>query len=230
MKTSNPKLYEKISKFDFSDHMLYDYDYEYNCEDNNCDGICRCGTIVNFQIESVVLNENFINKFFRLYNKDIKSDQYIFKYALDRIFESYIKKYDYEIFRPNIIHSYYGEELQGVHLEDFELIELLIKIKNFNHTKLIEQILITEYGYILDSLKDCHYEKEDLHFDDIKILNHKYVQKLDQSLIDKYQDYWSFRAIIDNNYRLIDGYHRTMAAKDNPNSFYVLRAIKNGHH
>jgi hypothetical protein len=45
-------------------------------------------------------------------------------------------------------------------------------------------------------LKDCNYKKN-WFFNDIQILNQKHAKQIIEEFVEKYQEYWSFRAIVE---------------------------------
>lgn len=48
----------QISDFFVQNSIDFDYDVERNCHDFNCDSICRCGQIVNIEVESIDVDYN----------------------------------------------------------------------------------------------------------------------------------------------------------------------------
>lgn len=82
----------------------YDYDTERNCYENNCDSICRCSTMENFQIKS---GPNPIEAF----DFNPKS---LLDYAKSRIlYHSGFS--DRDNYYADIGRGYYGQELYGIH-------------------------------------------------------------------------------------------------------------------
>lgn len=240
MDSNSLVIESKIKKYNFQYIIDYDYDEIYDCENYGCidDDICRCSKIINFKIKNVIPNEMasfFMDKF---YTKNKKTSQYyfqadekIFEYALDRLWSHYIKKYCVDsIFETDIKHSYYGEEVFSITLNNTNMIKTFNEITYLNNDELIEKILTVEYGYLLERLEGCHYEPASVGLDSIHISNTKYYdKKLDEGLVEEYNDYPSFVALIDEDNRIIDGYHRIAAAKNQGKTdVLVLKAIKNG--
>lgn len=49
------KKSKSIQEYNFRSYVDYDYDIERNCDDYRCDGMCRCGKIIDKKINSIKL-------------------------------------------------------------------------------------------------------------------------------------------------------------------------------
>lgn len=121
--------------------------------------------------------------------------------------------------------GYYGHE-PGADLDikvKDQVIEFVGKLNNPSYVEnnLIEQVLILEYGFILDELKNKEWKFENIPMKDIiPAAGMRHVVK---NIIDSYvEDSSSERGPyklscvcqkIGDKYRLIDGYHRYSVAK-----------------
>jgi hypothetical protein len=220
MKKKNEKTaLEKLLDSDFHYNCEYDYSTENHCEDYGCDdeGICRCSTMEDFHITEINFN-SVVNKFV----KNLTEDDFT-AYCIERICNA-LKLWDINNWGHNIIHSYYGEEIEDIKIEAETQIELnkwinkVLKAKT-NKDKLFV-ILELEYGYVLEELKE--YQDWDIVSDiPLSVIvagQTEHYTKLDKKIIKKYSDYKLPIGVCiskgDGSYRLIDGYHRFRAMND----------------
>lgn len=137
------------------------------------------------------------------------------KYCIDRILTC-LKVYDPKKWEVKTTDGYYGEEIDGVYFLDFEIqnkIEELLKLENDNEK--IEFVLKLEYGYLLESIKDCNWSIEKTTKNKIIFPQEFYLSKLDKNIVSMYKEYPFARGIVlqdGENYKVIDGYHRLSAA------------------
>ena len=221
----------KIVGTNFIYHTDYDYNDYRDCESYGCDeeGICRCGTIDDAHVISVkippMVNEIYENYFDNSLSTKRNStintilggvSKEIDIYTIDRILRIN-KVYEPTNWEINVCGGYYGQEIDNIILEDSiarkleEQIDEALSIIEL--TKRVEYLLKLEYGHILPSLQNCQYSVETIERDKIIFGNNNHYKKVNLKNIDHYSDnnYNSIRGIVlkkDEEYRLIDGYHR----------------------
>jgi hypothetical protein len=211
VKERRGSIYTNLDIKDFYSAVYINFDYNYDCENNKCNKICRCGEIVNSKIEDCN-----VSNFASLCKKYIKGKKDEIKfYCLERFLNEMVKKNPLgKIFKIGTCGGYYGEEVEGVYLTSFAQKEVGIFIEQLNkksHTELIEIVLEKEYGYILPQIKNKQWHIDKFLLSDIDIsFEHKFN-------IDKINEYKSRNLSclcrkINEKYRLIDGRHRYIAA------------------
>jgi len=209
-----------LATFDFRfDGVDVDYETNRNC---NCDlqnDYCRCRTIENARVERVEMNQvvSHVAEYFSFKNKDT-----VDLYCIDRILSAY-KVWNPEAWDVRVCGGYYGEEIEGVYLKKGEEIETkIMEVLCLDSVDAqIEALMVLEYGYLLDTLRDCHYEICTIDKTKISHQREHYV-KLDRETVESYKDYPYPRGIVkaqDNRYRLIDGYHRVAASPEQATVF-----------
>jgi len=193
-------------KFNF-----YDYDYEISrdCFNHGCDGVCRCSRYSSLKLNSIDVNAMIYCIKTSLRKNDKRKENKLFLYCLERL----CNQYTVDCFSLNVVNGYYGEEINGVVLDDESLIEQFLALNN--PTEWVEFYLKQEYGYVLEDLKNLNWiiEKVDLKY----IVVPNTYRKLNRKTVEKYckqykNDFLS--CLTDCNYKLIDGYHRVQASKE----------------
>ncbi len=216
MKTKKKKVLTwGLKDFKAQYHFNIRYDDERDCIEAGCDSICRCGRIVNARIEDESVDrETLVNTYKNLKPNDFE------KYCIDRILNSY-KVHSPDNWDIEIVKGYYGQEIGNVIFNRTEKVDETVKkmmdLKT-NKQKLL-MVLELEYGYILDELKDKKswrirkVKREDL------ILGQKdHYKKVNRDIVEEYSCCPFPRGVClpeGNKFRLIDGYHRIAACKDN---------------
>lgn len=197
---------------------------EYGYERSGCicnDWPCRCTTIRNTWIENIDINKVMTEL---LHNNFIKTNKLteIDLYCFDRIcrVNDIWDKYLYDI---EVCPGYYGEEIYGAFFGNEEKVvsefDELLKL-NSDIDK-IKYILELEYGYVIDSIANCH---------NIIMVNcspklvvypqREYYHRLEKEVVESYKDYNIPCAVCKKSgdkYLIIDGYHRIAANKDKEN-------------
>ena len=200
----------------------YDYDIIKNCSEYGCDDICRCSKIENVRINSIPCFFGEIQSFFKAFGE-------LDHYCIERILNCF-GIYDPDFWEPQIGRGYYGEELENFSFnqanEVNSYIDNLLSLK-FDCEK-INYILKLEYGYILDSIKDktdWSIKKVDKNL--IKFGNEAYTSRLNRSTIIRYEKSTYDMPIcvclpIDDKFKLIDGYHRFSALKNDVKKIKII--------
>lgn len=208
----------KLKRFRLLDGHYFQHHIDYDYTNTGClgecyDTYCRCSKIINIKINSV--RYNYIYHSLTKHNdiKDIKD------YCLDRALSRLISI-------DNVIgygeQGYYGEEFRAELDRDVtdkvnKYLEFLEKATTTD-TVAIEDVLVREYGYVLDDLKDKTWIIEPVPIENIDIGGKDHYRKLDSKAIEAYKnERYDLTCLCIkmplNLYRLIDGYHRFAAAK-----------------
>lgn len=216
--------------------VYVDYSYGYDCESYGCDeeGICRCGSIHNENVESVDVSlivkkiyddyfeqgkaaarNNVINEVLYGIGKDIDI------YTIDRILRSY-KIWENDNWNIEIKGGYYGQETGDVTIKQTiadKIEEELLTVFALSTLKeKIEYLLKVEYGKVLPELSNCSYESIVIDKDDVVFGVEKHLNKVMKKDLDFYADrnYSGIRGIVvksGDKWRIIDGYHRIFTTK-----------------
>jgi hypothetical protein len=122
---------EKIEENNIQYIVETDYDGNYNCEENDCDNdICRCFKIEDAFIKNMNIKE--LNYYFSGLNSKIKKfenvENLIDLHCMISICNKY-NLYSPETWHVNVEDSYYGDEINGVSIEEYlkEIIKEEIK-------------------------------------------------------------------------------------------------------
>lgn len=122
-------------------------------------------------------------------------------------------------FNIQVCRGYYGEEFDGVYLEEFGgLINNVCLIIDKTNLEAIQFVLMAEYGHLLDCVKSSKIAKVvSANFEDLVVTNKEYYKKLNKDIIEKYKDKEMILGIYQKDgdkFKLIDGYHRYCANQD----------------
>jgi len=193
-----------------------DYDYERSqCTCDPDEYICRCTKIISTEIEKVNAQE-VVN---HLIETHIKKQNVLLKYCFDRLCY-YYEVYDKELYWVETCGGYYGGVIEGVYFDNEEkVLEEFDKILNFNSdVERIQYLLKLEYGYLLEEIKDKNFVlAEVINANQLVIPQREHYMKLDKKAVENYKDRelpLGVCVLQNNNYRLIDGYHRVSANQD----------------
>jgi hypothetical protein len=208
------------------------------------EGVCRSFQITTIDIQSVDILSiaNFIweksndTKTKSFYRQDkIRMlfdgvDKRIDIYCLERIL-TINKIWKTENWDWNYINGYYGHEIDAVKINEHIADEINLQVQECNKlTNLkdkIEYLLKLEYGYVLDTLKDCNYQIQEVdknliffpqksHFKKVKKkTNYKNRQK---------DNIMGLCLLEDGSYRVIDGYNRLSQSRSK--SVTIINAFK----
>ena len=194
-----------------------------DCTDPGCgcrhNDYCRRNFIVNPRVESVSIS-SILSTFLEPSSKrkDVISTKNIefVDYCVDRLLRIY-KVYDPEAWEINRSRGYYGEEIDSINLNCFGNVVTDIKqIIKLTPNERIEFILNKEYGYLLDSIKNKHWSQIEVVPTSLKINNKEYVKKCDGYIdLNSNLPIGIYIKDGDNNYKLIDGYHRYVETMKN---------------
>lgn len=189
------------------------YDYDKDCSGCNTDDYHRNCHIVNFRISSIDVPS--ISASIRTGVKDP-----ILGYCIDRLVTN-AKLWDEDRWHPNVSMGYYGEELDSVDCGSSSLLgEQINKIWDLSSKAQIEFVLMNEYGFLIDRVKQANdFVIKRVSPGDLIYPNQDYSKRIDTDVVGSYAKamanydipigiYYEYKG----KYFVIDGYHRTMAA------------------
>lgn len=209
MKTKPRKLVENILA---SHHNGVEYDYQMTECTGECDYYCRCKKVIDVEI---IATHGICQSFAKEIAKSYKLNE-IQEYVIERIL-TLNKVWDVGNWDGNISPGYYGQEILGCSL-DYRIREKCVKlIKEFmeyDDDKAVEEILMMEYGFLLDVLKNKKWSIIKIKKEDIVFKQTDYYLQKKVDIMEDYVDYELPLGIvvpIDSAFRLIDGYTRLAA-------------------
>ncbi len=202
-------------------HLNVDYDRS-DCT-RDCGYVCRCTSIINLCVRSV----NYRSMIEEVISK--KEYHTIKGYCAERIMRHCGVTVP-EKWYVGTQTGYYGEEIGQASFEDFNTLEeyfngILLKK---NSQKMMEALLILEYGWLLETLAKRKWTIESVPFKSVNV-NQKdyYDRKLDPKISSLYSG-WEFPLGIcvaeGDGYRLIDGHHR-FAENTSPKKHKVTMVV-----
>jgi hypothetical protein len=217
-----------LRNIDFKWSEGFDYDYDSNVAPDHyercANDYCRCSTIENACVTSIDykgIAKAVINEFDIVYDKELNS-------RVINDIEKVCKTITKDDFYCDVCGGYYGEELDSITLDNsiiLKRLEEVIDLKKARKAKLnklndgrvvidseiVKDILIKEYGYLLDDLVDADFSVIDVDTSDIVLPNREYADKVKNSDLSGYKNHRGICGVVryDNGkYRVIDGYHR----------------------
>ena len=187
------------------------------------DYYCRCSEIIDAKIESLNIPA-IIAKFIK--KKDLNT---IKGYCQERVLR-HCGVFNVDNWEPDIQRGYYGEECNGIELDN----KVLSKVKALLKTGLtIPKVLTLEYGRLLPVLIKRKWKIVTIKRNNIIVGQYDYyTTKLNPKIVDSYKEY-KFPVcvcipILDEGselVRLIDGYHR-FAATDSKRKIKIMLGEK----
>jgi hypothetical protein len=220
---------------DFIDSVKFETVEYNNCSDFGCleEGVCRCSVI-----ESVILTEVDIRSvrskiirriFLSGKNRDRNNTitqllfgydaNLVLEYCVDRIL-SYYRIWNLENWSYTIDNGFYGEEVNSIFIQPEifnKVIEHISEIEKFDDLRdIVFYLLNLEYGTILDKLRDKDYTIDYVEKSKIIFGQKSHLKKVKSKDLSYYHQPLGIRGIVlrqDENYFVIDGYHRLSASK-----------------
>lgn len=207
----------------YSSAIDYDYDrMESPDHYERCAGdYCRCTTLENFVISKIN-----IDRLVEFLKSNLEINHNLFDKDIVKICEG-LDKEDF-IFETS--GGYYGEELDSVRIDNGKIVNSLaslFSIKGYRKEKLkkiisntnnnyisddyVKKILIEEYGYILESLKNSKFKIIDVNTNDIIFPQKEYNIFIKSKNLSGYKNRKGICGLVkmvDDKYHVIDGYHR----------------------
>jgi len=246
MKNEERKVYEALKNlgfeycngFDYEDNREYAYDHDERCKDDYCRCTSLSPEVTSFDYKGIV--ERIVSTF------EIKNERIITD------IESICKTLTLDDFDCDVCGGYYGEELESIRIGNFsilrkleETIDLVLsrrnKLKKINasvgittpvrmnvvevDSKKVEKILIDEYGYLLDSVKNRTFYVIEVDTSDVVLPQKDYAKNLNATKISGYRNRQGICGIVrkvGEKYHVIDGYHRVTAKLKNSKIKLIL--------
>lgn len=216
-----------ISETNFEYLVNITYNRSYSCEESGCEeeGICRCSRMDDIKVTNIIYND-ILDKIYSLYfNNSIETNrnnklnnilhninEKIERYTIDRILRKY-QIWENKAWEFKVSPSYYGEELDYIHLSNASDIDndirTALSISDINER--IEYLLYLEYGSLMPKLIGANYTLKTIKKSDIIIGNKEYNTQLNKTTYYTDEEYDLIRCLVleqDDKYKLIDGYHR----------------------
>lgn len=214
----NIDIKKTIQNLDFE---YYGVNFEYdNVQSENHHNICAGDYCRCSHIESSITSVDHITtalsicKAFNITNDATKSQ--ILKVC---------EKLTVDDFEVNVIGGYYGEETNGVSLVNYSIIidlENIIDLKKARKEKIkkldlsskesdyIRKILVSEYGYLLESLKNSTFSIIEVETKDIVFPSKIQSDNVKKKYLYSYRKHKICGIVRESNgkYKVIDGYHR----------------------
>ena len=197
---------------DFKTHrsIEVDYDTKRDCNSYGCDGICRCGTLINMEITDINVDYSDFTFSRKKGMKTSKHLSEVDKYCLNRLIVIH-GGYNKESYDPVAVNGYYGEELGET---DFSGKQYLIKDAQemLNLETDIEKVFFVlgkEYSFIGPVIANCTNVKIiKVQLRDIKVNNGTTMLKAEDNYLYNIESdevkgilYGNENLLIDGNYR-----------------------------
>ena len=206
---------------------------EYGCQD---EGICRCYRIERVDIKSVdllsithgIYDQLFKNSLSKKRNDKISNliygynDQEISLYGINRILRIN-KLYDVNFWCAKYDHSYYGDEVFGIEMNDDVHNSVCNMINEYLSIDTLEEkvkfLLEKEYGHFLNKLNGKKVSIIEVNKNDIFFSQKNHEQNFIKKDLEYYRNYPYIKGVClhdsNNKWRIIDGYHRIYSSKEN---------------
>jgi len=227
---------EKLNKLSF----LYIIDYDSNSQvaedhyERCANDYCRCSTlhptINSFDYKEIA---NHIIESFKIKNEKTKND------ILDVCSTLAI-----DDFECNVCGGYYGEEMDSITISNSIILRKLdevIDIQTARKNKLskidivsgrvfiddvkVKNILVREYGYLLDDMKNAKFSVIEIDTKDIVFPQKNYSKNLSVTKVSGYKNHQGICGVVrmkGGKYHVVDGYHRITANLSKPRIKVIL--------
>lgn len=236
-----------LKDINFENFVEKNYSTKTTCAESGCDdeGICRCSTIEDVKIIKVdvgAISNEIYNQFFdnsKSAKRNDKINSILFgmtddiqRYTIDRILRIN-KIWEADNWSPKIVGGYYGQEFEGIFLDESiakkleDLIWCGIAIDTLRERVL--WLLELEYSEILPELVDKNWKVIEVKKSEISIGSLSHSKKVLSKELEFYskKKYIGIRGIVletSGKFRLIDGYHRLSQVGDE-DLIKVIRAL-----
>lgn len=237
MKNTELNIRNILNNLDFSSYVDYDsnrevaYDHDERCKDD----YCRCSTL------NPTINSFNYKDIVKLICEQFKIENEKTIYCIDRICSTLT----IEDFYCNVCGGYYGEEMDSIVIENYDILNKLeenIDIKLARKKKIskindsvkldnnIRNILIMEYGYLLEDLKNASFSVIEIDPKHIILSQPDHAKNLNKNKVDGYKNHQGICGIVKEKngiYKVIDGYHRITANLNKSKIKVILSNSKN---
>lgn len=237
MKNKELTIMDILKDIDYIGYIDYDsnpeeaYDHDERCKDDYCRCTTLHPTINSFDYKDIV--KRICEQF------NIENEKII--YCIDRICST-LKNED---FYCNVCGGYYGEEMDSIVIDNYDILNKLeenINIKLARKNKIakinesvelddnIRNILIMEYGYLLDDLKNATFSIIEIDPKHIILSQTEHAKNLNKDKVNGYKNHQGICGVVKEKngiYRVIDGYHRITANLNKSKIKVILSNTKN---
>jgi hypothetical protein len=200
----------------FTNQYYLDYDYDDWSdpqEHKYCDYICRCSRITNLRITDVAV-DSIWKETIEVLKKDYEEISLQHQYCIDRLFSIH-KVWDTSLWEVGVIGGYYGDETDDATFSNFfDLKKDIYTVLDLDTDDAIKWILVQEYGFLLDSLKDVTFTVYDMSIDEITVPNTFYMNKVSSNESAAPSEIYGILSSHHGKYTIIDGYHRLKDAQN----------------
>lgn len=186
-----------------------DYDYSRTQCTGECSDYCRCTRIYDAHVTQIDLDAIV---------DSLKLDpQTILGYCIERLFHI-LKVWQKDAWYVSVQPGYYGEEIGGCSLDAPVAHKLMSHAKeliDLKDNKRVEKVLILEYGFLLEAAKKRKWSIEKLERKTVRVGQETYYRKIDASFVYPQNKFPVGVCLCegDDQFRLIDGYHRFSASE-----------------
>ena len=219
--------------------MEYEADGDYSCEESGCndDGICRCYRINEVIINSINIRKltdfifNEINHSGIQHEREKKLTSLMYDYDIDIVTKYCInrvlsinKAWCVDNWEVEWNAGWYGDEVESIKLSQSILSKISSDINSFINLETMEEkinnILLLEYGHLLEKIKNKKYSIIEINKEDIFFGQTKHYDKVQHEILEYYSDrvYGTLpRGVCcwdGQKWRVLDGYHRLSETKN----------------
>lgn len=200
---------------DYRGDRDYDFVYDtvYNCDEEDCDGICRCGRIENIHVNHIPV-QSLVPMLVHKAAKGFSKSNRIFEYCVERILVIN-KLYDVYLWDVSAVPGYYGEEIGPItfcELTSKKIEEQVKALKKMTTPERVEYVLGLEYKSVLRAVKGRSWSVKQVLRKDVVLRPDTKKRAEGESQFYKGYDGLVGVAYQDGvKYRLVDGYHRFTA-------------------
>lgn len=202
------------------ENLRFCVEYDYTSDNHNCtcQDICRCSVITNAKITDA---SSLIPHIMNDLPKNIPT---IHRYAIGRIC-TFCQLWKPELYDLDIDNGYYGQEVSGVSIDSQVRSKFNHLLAKFTKTKVVtkitKELLIEEYGHLLNCLKSVKFSIKTIDVLSISAGSDTHYRKVSQETLSHYKENKENKdkklpqgvvLKLGKNYRLIDGYHRFITA------------------
>ena len=187
-----------------------DYDTERNCNSYGCDGICRCGRLVNMEISEISVDYNDFEFSHKKGMKKAKDLSDVDKYCLTRLI-ALNGGYDKDNYEPIAVGGYYGEEVgeSYFHNEDTLINDAQEMLNLKTDIEKVFFVLRKEYSFIAPLIADCtNVEIVQVKLCDVTASNGAIMLKAQDSYLYDFEGDKIKGILYGDDNLLIDGNHR----------------------
>jgi hypothetical protein len=219
---------------DFIDAVEFDTVEKNNCNEFGChdEGVCRCSVIEQVFLRKVYLDMVRRKIIRRIYNSGKNQERnkaitqilfgydsdLVLNYCVDRLLSKF-KIWDLDNWSYTTDNGFYGEEVNSVFIKTEIFSEInghISELEKLDELRdIIFYLLELEYGSILEKLEDKNFKIDYVDFSKLIFGQKSHKKNVELEDLSNYH-YPTVKGIVikqDDNYFVVDGYHRLSASK-----------------